>query len=583
MTYKILIVDDEPANLRLLERLFRRDYSVLTASSGQEALRLLGQHDVALLVTDQRMPGMTGTELLKQIADTRPHMVRMILTGYTDVGALVEAINCGQVYRYVTKPWDNDDLRLTIARALEHYETNKSHHELEVANGRLSLRLREMTQGFVRAIADALEARNPFVYGHARRVGGYAGAIGRRMHLGVESLEKLALAALLHDVGKIGTPDSVLLKPSALTEDERAVVRLHAERGARMLAGQPEMEEVAAAVRHHHENYDGTGYPEGLAGEQIPVASRIIRVADAYDAMTSERPFRDALSHEAAVAELVKQAGTLFDPLVVGAFCKLEALSQIRRHIGPQFLPVARPANLRGLTPHELLREVEAEPALAARVLRAANVGRPAEGQTASLKAACERLGADTVRHVVAQADVCERVCYESQVLRIHSRRCAVAARLLAEKTGLLDPEAAYTAGLLHDVGEVLLHALFPQEMETIAWLDDAGARVGKEVTSFGVDHAQVGQWILEACGVPREVALSVQTHHDAVSTNDPAALLLHVADAVAHAHDSSEVTGLDACGSDRLALLRLTRSDLARIHEQTNEEAGERLDQVPA
>ena len=583
MSYKILIVDDEPANLRLLERLFRRDYSVLTASSGQEALRLLGQHDVALLVTDQRMPGMTGTELLKHIADTRPHMVRMILTGYTEMGALVEAINCGQVYRYLTKPWDNDDLRLTVARALEHYETNKSHHELEVANKRLSLRLREMTRGFVRAIADALEARDPFVYGHARRVGGYAGAIGRRMHLSVPALEQLALTALLHDVGKIGTPDSVLLKPSALTFEEQTVVQLHAERGARILAGVPEMEEVAAAVRHHHENYDGTGYPEGLAGEQIPLASRIIRVADAYDAMTSPRPFRDALSHEAAVGELVKQTGTLFDPEVVRAFCKLEALAQIRRHIGPQFLPVARPVNLRNLTPSELVREIEAEPALAARVLRAANVGCPAEGPTASLKAACARLGADVLRHVVAQADVCERVDYGSQVLSVHSRRCAVAARLLAEKTGLLDPEAAYTAGLLHDIGEALLHALFPQEMETITWLDDAGTRVDKEVASFGVDHAQVGQWILEACGAPRELALSIQAHHDAVRINDPAALLLHVADAVAHAHDSSEVASLDACGSDRLALLRLTRSDLARIHEQTNEEVGERLDYVSA
>jgi len=583
MTYKILIVDDEPANLRVLERLLRRDYSVLTAASGREALQLLGQHDVALLVTDQRMPGMTGTELLKHIADTRPNMVRMILTGYMEMGALVEAINCGQVYRYVTKPWDNDDLRLTVARAIEHYETNKGHHELEVANGRLSLRLLEMTRGFVRVISDALEARDPFVYGHARRVGGYAGAIGRRMHLGAETLEKLALAALLHDVGKIGTPDKVLLKPSALTGEEQAVVRLHAERGARMLAGIPEMEEVAAAVRHHHENYDGTGYPEGLAGEQIPLASRIIRVADAYDAMTCPRPFRDALSHEAAVEELIEKAGTLFDPEVIKAFLKLEALAQIRRHVGPQFLPAVRPANLRGLTPAELVREVEAEPALAARVLRAANAAPAAEGPTASLKAACTRLGADTVRHVVAQANLCGRVSYESQVVRVHSRRCAVAARLLAEKTGLLDPEAAYTAGLLHDIGEVLLHALFPQEMETIAWLDDTGARTDKEVTSFGVDHAQVGQWILEACGAPRGLALAVQAHHDALRTNDPAALLLYVADAIARAHDSSEVTGLDACGSDRLARLRLTRSDLARIHEQTNEEAGEMLGRVPA
>src|ERR671920_981908 len=144
MTYKILIVDDEPANLRVLERLFRRDYSVLTAASGQEALQLLGQHDVALLVTDQRMPGMTGIELLKLIADTRPHMVRMILTGYTDVGTLVEAINSGLVYRYLTKPWSNEELRLTVARALEHYESVRTRHELDMRNRRLLTRLDEI-------------------------------------------------------------------------------------------------------------------------------------------------------------------------------------------------------------------------------------------------------------------------------------------------------------------------------------------------------------------------------------------------------------------------------------------------------
>src|ERR671928_891788 len=134
MPYKMMIVDDEPANLRLLERLFRRDYQVLTAASGAEALKLLEQHDVALLITDQRMPGMTGIELLKRTAPLRPHMVRIILTGYTDVNALVEAVNCGQVYKYVTKPWSNDELRLTVARALEHYEASKSRHELALTN-----------------------------------------------------------------------------------------------------------------------------------------------------------------------------------------------------------------------------------------------------------------------------------------------------------------------------------------------------------------------------------------------------------------------------------------------------------------
>src|SRR5918912_846843 len=142
MTYKIMIVDDEPANLRVLERLFRRDYEVLTAASGQEALWKLEQHDVALLITDQRMPGMTGIELLKRTAEFRPHMVRIILTGYTDIGALVEVINSGQVYKYVTKPWDNEELRMTIERALEHYESIKSRYELEMANKRYAERLR---------------------------------------------------------------------------------------------------------------------------------------------------------------------------------------------------------------------------------------------------------------------------------------------------------------------------------------------------------------------------------------------------------------------------------------------------------
>ena len=146
MTYKILIVDDEAANLRALERLFRDGYEVLTAGDGAEALKLLQQHDVALLITDQRMPEMTGIELLKKTVLLRPRMVRIILTGYTDIEALVEAINCGQVYRYVTKPWNNDDLRLTVTRALEHFETNKRRAELQSANERLSTRLVEIQQ-----------------------------------------------------------------------------------------------------------------------------------------------------------------------------------------------------------------------------------------------------------------------------------------------------------------------------------------------------------------------------------------------------------------------------------------------------
>lgn len=146
MDYKIMIVDDEPANLRLLERLFRQDYKVITAASGEEALELLAQHDTALLITDQRMPNMSGLELLKQTAELRPHMVRMILTGYTDVGTLVEALNSGLVYQYLTKPWSNEELRLTVTRALEHYEAVRMRHELEMRNSRLVALLDEIHQ-----------------------------------------------------------------------------------------------------------------------------------------------------------------------------------------------------------------------------------------------------------------------------------------------------------------------------------------------------------------------------------------------------------------------------------------------------
>ena len=145
MRYKILIVDDEASNLRALERLFRTEYDVLTAGSGADALSLIEHHDMALLIADQRMPEMSGVELMQRTARLRPHMVRILLTGYTDVDSLIEAINTGHVYKYITKPWNNDDLLLTVARALEHYETLKSRHNLQMINERLRARLREIS------------------------------------------------------------------------------------------------------------------------------------------------------------------------------------------------------------------------------------------------------------------------------------------------------------------------------------------------------------------------------------------------------------------------------------------------------
>src|SRR6185503_15383887 len=174
MTYKLLIVDDEMPNIRLLERLFQHDYHCLTASSGEDAMSLLDQHEVAVIITDQRMPQMTGIELLKKSADRRPHMVRILLTGYTDLEALVEAVNCGLVYMYVSKPWNNDELKLRVSRAVEHYENNKLQHSLATNNQRLTARIKEMRLGLVKAFAGILQLRDPSLYLHAVRVSEYA-------------------------------------------------------------------------------------------------------------------------------------------------------------------------------------------------------------------------------------------------------------------------------------------------------------------------------------------------------------------------------------------------------------------------
>ena len=343
MSHKILIVDDEAASLRLLDQLFSRDFNVITASSGEEAILILEQHDVTLLITARRMPGTNEIELLQHAAALRPHIVRIILTDCTDVGALVEAVNCGQVYKYVIEPWNNHELRLTVERAIDHYETNKARHELALKNQRLVTRMKKMTRGFLLAITDALEAKDEYTRGHAQRVSGYATAIGRRLDLDAATLERLSLAAFLHDIGKIGTPDSIYLNPGTLTEEERAVMQHHSQCGARLLREITDMEDVSEAVLHHHEHFDGTGYPDGLSGEQIPRLSRIILVADAYDAMTNPRAFRVAWDHEAALEQLHRRLGTQFDPAVVQAFSEVNTIIQAHPGASVDLSSVALP------------------------------------------------------------------------------------------------------------------------------------------------------------------------------------------------------------------------------------------------
>ncbi len=320
MKHKILIVDDEAANLRVLERILRQHYEVICAESGTEALELLRSHDVALIISDQRMPGMTGIEFLKHTAVLRPHTVRLILTGYTDVNALVEAINSGIVYKYVTKPWVNEDLLQTVKRALQHYETVKAGHELGLQNERLNLRLKAAQEGLVSFLSEMLDFKNPFKNGHSSRTRGYAVAIGKALNIGSQELKHLSLAAYLHEVVDFYVPNEFSSQTMDLAINTQVTGNRDFEKGLKLLDNFPGMSEVASILRYYHEKWDGTGYPENLHSEQIPLSTRIIAVADAYDEMMMRH-----LSHSETIEYLKSNTGKSFDPAVVQVFCQLNS------------------------------------------------------------------------------------------------------------------------------------------------------------------------------------------------------------------------------------------------------------------
>ena len=317
MRHKILLVDDEEANVRLLRRVLSDEYDTVEALSGQDGLNMLKEHDISLIITDQRMPGMTGVQLLKESLAVRPEAMRILLTGYTDVQALIDAINSGHVYKYVPKPWDRDELKVTVKRAIETYELKQRNTQLVTDLTGALCQLEEVSLGTIRALADALDAKCDYTSGHSLRVSQYALLIGKNMGLTPEELRDLELGGILHDIGKIGVPESILWKPAKLTPEETAIMAEHPVKSAQIIGDLPSLQKAKRFVMHHHEFMDGSGYPDKLAGDAIPLGARIILVADAYDAMTSDRPYRKAIGHERAIQELKKCAGRQFDPKIV--------------------------------------------------------------------------------------------------------------------------------------------------------------------------------------------------------------------------------------------------------------------------
>ncbi len=349
--HTVLFVDDEVNILKALQRLLRSEHmNVLCASRAQEALELLDKQQCQVVVTDQRMPEMTGVDLLSQVRERFPDIVRMMLTGYTEMDVAVDAINRGEIYRLITKPWNDDELRATIRQAFDHSDlkneikrlnqvTREQNFKLQDMNRNLEGKVRERTKQLaekhqelrtayvqtIRALAEAVDAKDAYTRGHSERVGVYASKIAREMGFQKDFIERVYIAGLLHDVGKIGVRDSVITKPDRLTPEEYDEIKQHPAIGAKILEPVDFLSDVTPCVRHHHEWYDGSdrGYPDRLRGESIPLPSRIILVADTVEAMTSDRPYRKALPLDVVYTELTKYSGSQFDPVCVDAFLRL--------------------------------------------------------------------------------------------------------------------------------------------------------------------------------------------------------------------------------------------------------------------
>lgn len=333
MNYKILVVDDEPANIRMLERILREHYDVVCAQSGEDGLEALNVHDIALIISDQRMPGMTGVEFLKRSAEVRPHCVRIILTGYTDAGDLVDALNSGVVYKYVTKPWVNSDLLQTVKRGLSHHETIKAQYRLNLDNERVRSRVIGLEASVMNLCIELLGQKNERWRERAPRVRDLAVMVGKALHLDDSAIITLSNAAYLHGISDVFVPAGLLTRKDPLSENERAFVISSREKGLRLLENLTNADDVTLAIRHVPENYDGSGWPDRLGGVQIPLNSQIIAVAKAYDELIFSDSTSQGRSEGEAMAELHAASGHRFDPAVVNSFCGLMAIDQIHRTV----------------------------------------------------------------------------------------------------------------------------------------------------------------------------------------------------------------------------------------------------------
>jgi putative nucleotidyltransferase with HDIG domain len=343
---KILIVDDEePIREVLASLLEAAGYQCTTAMNGTEALKHLESESFDLVLSDILMPRMDGLLLLEKIREHDRDLPVLMVTAMHDISAAIGAIRTG-AYDYLLKPFEKDQLYFSVRRALEHRRLvleNRSYQQglerlVAERTRQLSDALRDLEKSYdytLEALGGALDLKDAETEGHCQRVTAYTILIARAMGVEASALGHIARGAFLHDIGKMGVPDQILRKPGPLTNEERQVMRRHCEIGHAVLKNIPFLRQAAEIVLTHQEHYDGGGYPRGLRGEGIPIGARIFAVADAFDAMISDRPYRKAMPVAAAFEEIRRHSGTQFDPKVVDVFLSLPEESWLRYRGSP--------------------------------------------------------------------------------------------------------------------------------------------------------------------------------------------------------------------------------------------------------
>jgi putative two-component system response regulator len=352
--HSILIVDDEESILNAFKRILAdEDYEIHTAHNGLEGLNKLraAQKPFSLIISDQRMPVMNGVQFFTQAKDIFPDAVRILLTGYADTEAIIDAINKGGVHLYFTKPWREEELLFHIKQSLSKTDLlvenkrlaeliKKQNDELLDLNKTLKEKIEEKTSallaraeelkasyektqiildGTVKTMSKIVETRDPYTSGHEAQVAIISCKIAKEMGLPENQIEAINVAATLHDIGKISVPSEILTKPGHLSDLEMEIIKTHCQVAYDILKTIKFPYPVADIILQHHERMDGSGYPQGLKGSDILLEARIIGTADVIDAMASHRPYRPALGVGVAMEEIVKCKGITYDPSVVDA------------------------------------------------------------------------------------------------------------------------------------------------------------------------------------------------------------------------------------------------------------------------